>query len=123
MRYKIHGQLLHGLLLAFFLMNSGAGHAHAVVKQSSLQNGTLSAGVATKVELFFNSGIELALSQIFLVSKGDKHQRLEAVLGDKPGQVVISIPPLGPGDYALRYKIFAADGHLTEDIIYFKVSQ
>ncbi|MEN8260021.1 MAG: copper resistance CopC family protein [Pseudomonadota bacterium] len=120
---KKSSRLLRIVFLAFVLTDAGLVSAHAVVKESSLTDSTLSPQTATQVELFFNSGIELALSQIFLVSKGDKHERLEAVPGNKPGQIIISIPPLNPGEYALRYKIFAADGHLTEDIIYFEVSQ
>ena len=29
------------------------------------------------------------------------------------------IPALEAGDYALKFKVFAADGHLTEDVIHF----
>ena len=123
MMNSLHRCLLRGVLLALALLAAGPVSAHAVVKASSLSDTTMSADTATHVALFFNSGIELALSQIFLVTKGDKHVRLEAVSGDKPGEVIVSIPPLVPGDYALHYKIFAADGHLTEDIIHFKVEQ
>ncbi|HEY8094937.1 MAG TPA: copper resistance CopC family protein, partial [Methylobacter sp.] len=76
-----------------------------------------------KVELSFNSQIELGLSQVFLVSKGDKHQLLTVINGNKQGQIIIQIPPLESGDYALRFKVFAADGHLTEDVIHFSVSE
>jgi methionine-rich copper-binding protein CopC len=57
------------------------------------------------------------------VSKGDKHELLNANNGKKQGQIVIDIPPLNAGDYALRFKVFAADGHLTEDVIHFSVTE
>jgi hypothetical protein len=38
------------------------------------------------------------------------------------GQMLIKVPALEEGDYAIKYKVFAADGHLTEDVIRFKVS-
>ena len=41
----------------------------------------------------------------------------------KQGQIIVHIPALESGDYALRFKVFAADGHLTEDVIHFSVSQ
>ncbi len=110
----------------FFLLWLCVSHnvfAHAVITDYSLKITPIHANHADKVELRFNSKIELSLSQIFLVSKGDKHQLLSASNGQKQGQIVIAIPPLNTGDYALRFKVFAADGHLTEDVIHFSVTE
>jgi methionine-rich copper-binding protein CopC len=96
--------------------------AHAVVTKHTLTIEQPKVNEAKKVELTFNSKIELGLSQVYLVSKGDKHDLLTISQGIKEGNVVVDIPPLTPGEYALRYKIFAADGHLTEDVIYFSVN-
>lgn len=97
--------------------------AHAVITDYSLKIEPIHVNSPAKVELIFNSQIELGLSQVFLVSKGDKHQLLPAVNGSKQGQVIVQIPALEAGDYALRFKVFAADGHLTEDLIHFSVSK
>lgn len=97
--------------------------AHAVITDYSLKITPIHVNQAGKVELRFNSKIELSLSQIFLVSKGDKHELLNATNGAKQGQIVVEIPPLDKGDYALRFKVFAADGHLTEDVIHFSVTE
>ncbi|MCK9396169.1 MAG: copper resistance protein CopC [Methylobacter sp.] len=96
--------------------------AHAVITDYSLKIAPIHANNPAKVELSFNSQIELGLSQVFLVSKGDKHELLQTANGNKQGQIIIHIPPLEIGDYALRFKVFAADGHLTEDVIHFSVS-
>jgi methionine-rich copper-binding protein CopC len=96
--------------------------AHAVVTDHSLKIEQPHANQAKKVELTFNSKIELGLSQVYLVSKGDKHTLLTISKGEKRGNVAVDIPPLSPGKYALRYKIFAADGHLTEDVIHFSIT-
>jgi methionine-rich copper-binding protein CopC len=77
----------------------------------------------SQVQLSFNSRVELGLSQIFLVSKGDQHTLLNASNGVKQGQINVDIPALEIGNYALRFKIFAADGHLTEDVIHFSVTE
>lgn len=111
------------ILLLLFLSQTALVSAHAVVTDYSLKIAPIHANREDKVELTFNSQIELSLSQIFLVSKGDKHELLKAENGSKQGQIIIHIPPLEPGDYALRFKVFAADGHLTEDVIHFSVSQ
>jgi methionine-rich copper-binding protein CopC len=97
--------------------------AHAVITDYSLKIAPIHANAPAKVDLSFNSHIELGLSQVFLVSKGDKHELLSVANGSKQGQIVVQIPPLQVGDYALRFKVFAADGHLTEDVIHFSVSQ
>jgi methionine-rich copper-binding protein CopC len=110
-------------LLALSLGQTALVSAHAVVTDYSLKIAPIHANQEDKVELSFNSQIELGLSQIYLVSKGDKHELLHAENGKKQGQIIIHIPPLEAGDYALRFKVFAADGHLTEDVIHFSVSQ
>ncbi|MEI6335192.1 MAG: copper resistance CopC family protein [Methylococcaceae bacterium] len=116
---KKHIQLI---LLLLTLGQAEWVAAHAVVTDYSLKATPIHANQRDKVELTFNSKIELSLSQIFLVRKGDKHELLQAENGTKQGQIIIHIPPLEAGDYAIRFKIFAADGHLTEDVIHFSVS-
>lgn len=111
--------LLSLLLLACY---QPAARAHAVVIDHSLKIAPVHANQADKVSLDFNSKIELGLSQVFLVSKGDKQTLLAIAKGGKQGEMVIDIPPLAPGDYALKLKVFAADGHLTEDVIHFTVA-
>jgi methionine-rich copper-binding protein CopC len=96
--------------------------AHAVVTDHTLKIEQPKANEAKTVELTFNSKIELGLSQVYLVSKGDKQTLLTISKGEKQGNVAVAIPPLSQGEYALMYKIFAADGHLTEDIIHFSVT-
>jgi methionine-rich copper-binding protein CopC len=109
-------------LLLWTLCQTSTALAHAVVTNYSLKVTPIHVNQESKVELFFNSKVELGLSQIYLVSKGDKHQLLTATSGDKQGQVIVTVPALAVGDYAIRLKIFAADGHLTEDVIHFSVT-
>lgn len=104
-------------------LNATLVHAHAVITEDSLKNTPILANHPTQVELSFNSKIEQGLSQVFLVSKGDHHHLLAISKGHKQGQIIINIPALTIGEYALRLKVFAADGHLTEDVIRFSVNQ
>ena len=97
--------------------------AHAVVTQSSIHIAPIQAEKETEISLSFNSSVEIALSKFFLISEGDQEQTIKARNGQKAGEVFVSIPPLKQGEYALKFKVFAADGHLTEDIIRFKVTQ
>jgi copper resistance protein C len=58
----------------------------------------------------------------FRVSAGDVYHPAEIARGKKPGELLIQIPPLDPGEYAIKYKVFAADGHLTEATLRFHVA-
>lgn len=97
--------------------------AHAVVMDYSLKIAPIQPHQKAQVALSFNSKIEVGLSQVFLVRAGDEHESLEVLKGDLPGQLLVNLPPLKPGDYAIRLKVLASDGHLTEDIIRFVVSK
>ena len=98
-------------------------HAHAVVTKSSLNVNSVLPGQESQVELTFNAKIELSLSQVLLVCAGDKKQTLNIKPGANPGQIVISLPVLNSGEYALQLKIYATDGHLSEDLIHFIVAE
>jgi methionine-rich copper-binding protein CopC len=114
------------LQVAFFLCVAAGGnalHAHAVVTESTLKIVPVKPNVATQVTLTFNSNVELELSKFYLVSKGDKHTDLSASKGPLQGQVAVDIPVLDTGEYALRFRVFAADGHLTEEVIPFSVTR
>jgi copper resistance protein C len=109
-----------GLLLG--LLFAGVAFSHAVVTKNSLKLNPVPLEKASEVELFFNSKVELDLSEVFLVSAGDKMQPITARTGEKPGQVWLELPALPAGEYAIKLKIFAADGHLSEDLLRFKVA-
>lgn len=112
------------LALAAMLSLAPAGtRAHAVLVDSSLQQSPPKAQVAASVTVRFNSSVEVGLSRVLLVTAGDKEQTLAIRAGDKPGELVVSIPALAEGRYALRYRIFATDGHLTDGVIRFRVSK
>jgi copper resistance protein C len=111
------------LLFVLVALPAAPALAHAVVTGSSLKDQPVKAHTAVNVVLNFNSGIEVSLSRVFLVSKGDVYQPLTIHAGSKAGQLIVELPPLAEGDYALKYRVFAADGHLTEDIIRFHVSR
>ena len=113
-------RLLYSLIL-LSCCYSGFVNAHAVVTDYSLKIETVKAGKPTQVKLNFNSSIELGLSQVFLVRTGDVEEALQVRTGQEPGVVFIDMPALDAGEYALHYKIFAADGHITEDVIHFTV--
>lgn len=117
------GQVHRIALALLLLVTAELALGHAVVTESSLAKEPIRAGHATTVALLFNANVELKLSRVFLVSKGDVYHPLEMKHGRKPGEINIPIPALEAGEYALKYKVFAADGHLTENAIRFSVAE
>lgn len=115
--------LFRPILLAALLSISGASFGHAVVTHNSLKLKPVPVNQASQVELSFNSKVELDLSEVFLVSAGDVMTPIQASPGSKPGQVMLDLPALAPGEYAIKLKIFAADGHLSEDLLRFFVKE
>lgn len=116
-------QTLKHLLFALLLTGGATVWAHAVVTKHSLELQPVPVNQASQVELTFNSKVELDLSEVFLVSTGDVMTTINATLGNKPGTVLLDLPALMPGEYAIKLKIFAADGHLSEDILRFFVKE
>src|SRR5262245_57409828 len=111
------------VLSAALSLAAGGGAAHAIITASSLKEHPLKAGAPTTVVLSFNRGIEVALSRVFLVSRGDVRTPVAITPGKRPGELLVKVPALIPDEYALECRIFAADGHLTEEIIRFRVAQ
>ena len=96
--------------------------AHAVVTHATLKGGTVVAGTPSETTLEFNSAIEAKLAKITLVDDKGAEQALTLAGGEHPANVlVVSLPALTPGHYALRYKVLAADGHVTESVLRFQV--
>jgi copper resistance protein C len=114
-------RFLKQFLLISALITSNTAFGHAVVTHNSLKLNPVPVNQPSQVELSFNSKVELELSEVFLVSRGDKMQTINATPGNKPGVVILDLPALEPGEYAIKLKIFAADGHLSEDLLRFFV--
>jgi copper resistance protein C len=111
-------------LLAGALLVAGArpAAAHAILVTSSLEGKPVTAETITAVTLRFNCAIEVSLSRALLLNAGSEASMLSVAPGPRPGEMVVQLPALAPGRYGVRYKVLAADGHLTDAILYFSVS-
>jgi hypothetical protein len=95
--------------------------AHAVLTKTSVNLEAVPADAATSIVLSFNSRIEPAFTTAVLVD-ADRHERpLATRPREAPGEVAVELPPLSTGRYALRYRVLAADGHVTEAMLRFRV--
>lgn len=96
--------------------------AHAIMIKASLEETPVVADTATRVSLHFNTSIELRFTRVLLVNGAGEERALQVAPGGGPGTLIVTLPPLPAGDYGLRYKVLAADGHVTENILRFRVS-
>jgi methionine-rich copper-binding protein CopC len=100
----------------------GSGRAHAVVTRAALRDATIAADTPTATTLEFNSSIEAKLAKVTLVDDHGAERSLDLAPGEHPSNVlVVALPALSAGRYALKYKLLAADGHVTESVLRFQV--
>jgi methionine-rich copper-binding protein CopC len=95
---------------------------HAVVQKASIESAPVEPNVPTSVILRFNSGIEEAFTRVTLVTEGGAQQPLEVAPADGPATVSVRLPALPAGSYALRYRVLAVDGHVTENVLRFSIA-
>jgi hypothetical protein len=114
---------LSGVALVALCLLPVRGWSHAVVKHASLRDAPVVAGTATQVTLEFNSAIEASLAKVTLADERGAERPLALVAGTHPkNTLVVALPPLAAGHYALRYKVLAADGHVTESVLRFEAA-
>jgi hypothetical protein len=119
MRAHVLALALGGLLVVAL---PSLARAHAVVTHTSLEDAPIVADRPTEVTLHFNSAIETSHVTVGLVDAGGKVRALSLAPGTRePGVLVVTLPALASGKYALRYKVLAADGHVTESVLRFEV--
>ena len=114
-------RLLRSFVLAAMMARAADVSAHAIVTGSSLDHAPVHAGAPMDVTLKLNSQIERAFTRVALVDAKGATTPLELAAEDTPGKIIVRLPALAPGRYGLRYRVLAADGHVTESIIRFTV--
>jgi methionine-rich copper-binding protein CopC len=108
--------------MAGVLFSAALAFGHAVVQKASIENAPVEPNVPTSVTLRFNSGIEQAFTRVTLVTEGGAQQPLDVAPADGPATVSVRLPALPAGSYALRYRVLAVDGHVTENVLRFSVA-
>ena len=94
-----------------------AAQAHAIILESAPAQGS-SGPAPRRLLLRFNSRLERSLCSVQLVGPG---QRVVALLRQEPDTppdtLAYPLPPLAAGAYQARWKVMAADGHVTEGAV------
>ena len=110
------------LVTLAFLMPSSAA-AHAVVLESSPAPGAVLTKAPAQITLRFNSKLEKRFTRVTLATGNQPPAPVTVPAGEDPApdRLVIPIRSLAPGDYVLRYRVLAVDGHITEGALRFTV--
>jgi len=102
---------------------TGTGGAHAIVTHTSMDERPLAPNRSVEIELHFNSTIEFNFVRIFLLNEQGDETRLASKAGTTKSAILVQMPLLKPGAYALRYRVLAVDGHFTDNLLRFSVSK
>ncbi|MGH7313356.1 MAG: copper resistance CopC family protein [Candidatus Rokuibacteriota bacterium] len=99
-----------------------AGHAF-LVKSSPARRAVLTQPPA-RVDLWFNERLEGAYSRLSVVdAEGRRVDRGDGAVGRDDGarRLTVSLPPITPGTYTVRYRVLSVDGHVVDDAFSFTV--
>jgi copper resistance protein C len=108
---------------ALLALAPGAAAAHAIVLESEPAAGATLVEPPARVYLRFNSRLEKRLCQVTLTAADGRPVPLPVAAdgGESPDRIVAPLGALRPGAYVIRYKVLAADGHITQGALRFTV--
>ena len=109
-------------LAAAVLLATPAG-AHAVLVRSTPPGRATLAEKPDRVQLWFNERLEPAFSSVSVWSSaGTQVDAGDARVGhDDAKRLSVTLPPLPPGTYSVRYRVLSVDGHVIDSSFSFTI--
>ncbi len=97
--------------------------AHAIVVRTSPERDGVGAADIGKVDVWYDAGIRDAFAALAVVSEsGERIDKRDAAIDSADSaHVSVSVNPLAPGKYTVRYRALSADGHLVSGAWEFEV--
>jgi copper resistance protein C len=115
-------RFLTACLLGLALLPASAvGHA-VLVKAVPAQRAALTEP-PPRVELWFNERLEPAYSRASVINEAGAQIDLRdgTVSKEDAKRLSLSLPPLGPGRYTVRFRVLSVDGHVVESNLTFTI--
>jgi methionine-rich copper-binding protein CopC len=118
----IRGRLLP-LAAAAILLLPAASHPHAALVRSSPGARAVLREPPARVELWFNEKLEAAYSTVSVWSgSGLRVDRRDVTVGpEDPRRLSVGVFTLRPGEYTVKYRVLAIDGHVNDASFVFSV--
>ena len=103
---------------------AGAAWAHAFLDHATPAVGSTVQGTPARVALRFTQRLEPAFSRVQVVDAAGKRVDREdaSVSGDDATMLTVSLAPLAPGRYAVKWRVLSVDTHVTEGDYTFTVA-
>jgi len=111
-------------LLATLGLKTTPGEAHAALVSSVPAQRQTVTSSPPRVRLTFNERLEPAFTRVSVWDASGQQVDLKDGAVD-PGNskvVTVSLPPLRPGRYTVRYRVLSVDGHIVEASFLFSVA-
>jgi methionine-rich copper-binding protein CopC len=110
------------LALLALIGTTGEVLAHAsLVKASPARRSTLGQP-PSRVELTFSERLEPAYASVSVLDAAGRQVDLgDAAVTRDARRLGVSLPPLGPGTYTVRFRVLSVDGHVVESSFPFTV--
>ncbi|MFH0350929.1 MAG: copper resistance protein CopC [Chromatiales bacterium] len=100
----------------------GTSWAHAILIDSTVRQDARLTEAPKNIRLRWNSRIEHDLSRYTLERNGGREVTSLRAEPRGPDRIVVHMPALAPGTFVLRYRVLAADGHITEGVLRFHLT-
>ncbi len=114
---------LAAALLAALVCPQPSG-AHAVLVKSTPPSRATLRERPDRVELWFNERLEPAFSTLSVWNQaGAQVDRRDSAVGpEDPRRLSVTVAPLEPGSYTVRYRVLSVDGHIVDSTFSFAIS-
>ncbi|MDO8477468.1 MAG: copper resistance protein CopC [Candidatus Rokubacteria bacterium] len=111
--------------LTALLLGAGVAWGHAFLERADPRVGSTVKAAPSQVRVWFTEALEPAFSTLEVVNQsGDRVDRGPArVDAASPVLLQVSLKPLAPGTYRVKWRVLSVDTHVTEGDFTFRVSE
>jgi methionine-rich copper-binding protein CopC len=105
------------------LLIPASGWAHASLVRSSPARRAVLLRAPDRVQLWFNERLEPAFSRVSVADAAGQTVDLGDIQvgSDDPTRLSVSLRPLAPGAYTVRFRVLSVDGHVVEGELSFSL--
>jgi methionine-rich copper-binding protein CopC len=110
--------------LATLLLLTSAASGHAFLERAEPRVGSTVRAAPAQVRVWFTERLEATFSTLEVVNeRGERVDRGPARVDEtSPAMLQVSLKPIEPGTYRVRWRVLSVDTHVTEGDFTFRVA-